>query len=240
MIDIHNHVLFGVDDGAKTLADSLNMLKEAKKMGFTELILTPHYFSYKKYLSPVLENQKRFDLLNAAQKKEGINLNLYLGNELLYKYKLENLLNQAIYKPLGKSPWFLVETERRGGTPIGLLNFCDFLLSKGYKMILAHPERYDFVQEEPEWIDTFREHGILIQCNYLSLIDYYRYPAKETLETLLLNDKVDLLASDAHQADGFTLYAEAEKKGIDLIGKEKWQLLMTENAKKLLFNDKKC
>ncbi|MEG0495757.1 MAG: CpsB/CapC family capsule biosynthesis tyrosine phosphatase [Eubacterium sp.] len=236
MIDMHNHVLYGVDDGAKTMEDSIEMLKKAKDVGFSGVVLTPHYMCYHHFTSTVAENEVRFNALKAEIERIGLNMDLYLGSEHLYEYKLNALIDTGAFKTLGESPYFLVETIRHGGTAIGIENFMLNLQSKGYKTIFAHPERYDFVQEDPNILMEFMNRGCLIQSNYLSLTGYYGEPSKRTLETLLTHDMVQLMGSDAHQIEGYALYPQAEKLGIDLIGVEKWNAMMCVNPECILCN----
>lgn len=79
MIDMHNHVLYGVDDGAECLEDSLAMLAEAARVGYTGVVLTPHYMVYQDYTATVRENQVRLAHLERALDEAGIPITLYLG-----------------------------------------------------------------------------------------------------------------------------------------------------------------
>ncbi|MDD4691736.1 tyrosine-protein phosphatase [Eubacterium aggregans] len=234
MIDMHNHVLYGVDDGAECLEDSLAMLAEAARVGYTGVVLTPHYMVYQDYTATVRENQVRLAHLERALDEAGIPITLYLGSELFYDYELVGRIGTGAFKTLGDSPYYLVETGRQGGTALGIQNFMGKLKISGGKTILAHPERYDFVQEDPNVLLEFMAAGTLIQSNYLSLIGYYGGATQRTLETMLSHDMVQLLGSDAHQSEGYALYPEAADAGITLVGKEKWQDLVCVNPEKVI------
>lgn len=234
MIDLHNHVLYGVDDGAQTIDDSLTMIREAARVGFTTLVLTPHYMCYQGYTSPAAENAGRLERLKQAAAEAGIAMTLHLGNELLYDYQLNSLMGKGVFRPLGSTGWCLAETVRHGGSSLMIEQFRRTLEAAGCQMILAHPERYDFVQEDPNILFDFIEKGCLIQANYLSLTDYYKPPARATLEIMLTHGMVQLMGSDAHQADAYTRYPEAEARGIALIGEEAWRRLMVDNPEILL------
>ena len=80
MIDIHNHLLFGIDDGAKTIDESIDVLKDLEKAGYKSIILTPHYIKDSNYSIPANENYKRLKALKESLKENNININLYLGN----------------------------------------------------------------------------------------------------------------------------------------------------------------
>ena len=92
MIDIHSHILPGIDDGAKTLSHSLDVIKEAVNNGVTDIIATPHYVNETIYVSPRVENVKLLAKLRAAAKAEGIPVNLYLGNEIYIDNNIPELL----------------------------------------------------------------------------------------------------------------------------------------------------
>ncbi|MDO4287976.1 MAG: capsular biosynthesis protein [Eubacterium sp.] len=234
MIDMHNHVLFGVDDGAQSLEDSVAMLDKAREVGFTGVVLTPHYMCYQNFTSPVAENEKRTAQLREVLRRIGLEMDIYLGSELLYEYKLGELIDTGAFKPLGDTKYFLVETIRHGGSEAGLMNFIQRLQTLGYQAIFAHPERYDFVQEDPNVLIDFMKKSCLIQSNYLSLTGYYGPRAKDTLKIMLEHDMVQLLGSDAHQVEGYALYPNAAAEGISVIGQEKWQQIVCTNPDILL------
>ena len=239
MIDMHNHVLFGVDDGAQCIEDSVAMLDTAKSVGFTGAVLTPHYMCYQNFTSPVAENEKRLAQLKEVIRRLGLEMELYLGSELLYEYKLGDLLDTGAFKPLGNTRYFLVETIRHGGSEASLMNFINRLKAAGYETVFAHPERYDFIQEDPNVLLDFMKKGCLIQSNYLSLTGYYGAKAKDTLKIMLAHDMVQLMGSDAHQAEGYALYPNAEAEGVAIVGEEKWQEIVCTNPKILLSGERK-
>ena len=210
MIDMHNHVLYGVDDGAQSIEDSVEMLFKAKEVGFSGVVLTPHYMCYQNFTSPVAENKKRCETLKKILERAGLELNLYLGSELLYEYQLVDLIDKEEFTTLAGTPWFLVETIRHGGTAIGVQNFMHKLKEKGYKA--------------------------MIQCNYLSLIGYYGEPSRRTLEILLKHRMVQLMGSDAHQVEGYERYPEARAAGIALVGEDEWNRIMCRNPELLIKN----
>ena len=98
MIDIHNHLLFGIDDGAKTLDESIDVLRDMEKYGYKSIILTPHYIKDSNYSAPAKENYKRLKILKEELIKNNININLYLGNEIYIDDEIYNmLLNREVY-----------------------------------------------------------------------------------------------------------------------------------------------
>ena len=93
MIDIHNHILPAVDDGSKSIAESIEILKQAKKCGITDIIITPHYINGSTYQADTKILKSKLEELKKESKKENIDINLYLGNEVFIEYNLLELLN---------------------------------------------------------------------------------------------------------------------------------------------------
>ena len=93
--DLHSHILYGIDDGSKTIEESIQLLKEAEKKGIDEMILTPHYVDHSKYMCNNEEKAKIFKKLVNRAKKEKINIKLYLGNEIFFsRHILEFIKNK--------------------------------------------------------------------------------------------------------------------------------------------------
>ena len=234
MIDLHNHILFGVDDGAQTISDSIAMIKSGVEQGFDTFVLTPHYMIYRGYTSPFSKNKKIFEQIVKACQAEGINANLILGSEIQYEFALTECYEENLYSTMGDTDYYLIETTRQNGTALGILNFVLFLEKQGKKAILAHPERYDFVQDDPNVLLDFIHRGVLIQSNYLSLIDYYDQKTTETIKIMLEHQMVHLMGSDAHQTEAYELYPRAKAVGAEIIGERQWNTFFTDNAEMFL------
>ncbi|MEG0509637.1 MAG: CpsB/CapC family capsule biosynthesis tyrosine phosphatase, partial [Eubacterium sp.] len=113
------------------------------------------------------------------------------------------------------------------------------LQAKGYSTILAHPERYDFVREDPNILLDFMDKGTYIQTNALSLIGFYGSGSKETAEIMLEHDMVQFLASDAHRVKSYELMEKALNKAEEIIGKNKLGQIMNYNPAMVLGNKDK-
>jgi protein-tyrosine phosphatase len=238
MIDMHNHVLYGVDDGAENLTDSLAMIEAAVSAGFDTLVLTPHYMTYRGYTAaPEFCNQRKAEIETALLKNR-VPVRLIAGNELLYDYDLLRAFDAGKFQPIGATDYYLIETTRQGGSALALQNFMHQLHRMGKKTILAHPERYDFVQDDPNVLLDFMAAGTLIQGNYLSLLDYYDHATTAAFKIMLEHQMVQLVASDAHQAEGYALYPEAAAVGREMVGEEAWQRLTTVHPRAVLANEK--
>ena len=238
MIDMHNHILFDTDDGPKEIEESVRMIETAVEAGFDELMLTPHYFPNGPYLKTTKENTEKFELLKRVVEKAGIPVKLFLGSEIMYAYHVPDLVCSGDFKTLGDTCYFLLETQRRGATAEGLLGVVRKLEQMGFSSVFAHPERVDFVQEEPEILLDFISRGCLIQCNYLSLTDYYGPAPERTIRQLLEMGLVHTIGSDAHQKEAYELWPQADERGKAAAGEDSWKRITMDNPAKLLAGEK--
>ena len=219
MIDIHTHVLYGIDDGSPTIENSLEMLRVAERIGFRGVVLTPHYMSYTNFVSRVTEN-----------------IQLFLGNELYYEPDMIQMVEAGEFTTLNKSNYFLVETMRHDSSVEHLQEFLYRLQAKGYSTILAHPERYDFVRENPNVLLDFIDKGTYIQTNALSLTGFYGSASKETAEIMLEHNMVQFLASDAHRVKSYELMERALERAEEIVGRKKFEQIMNLNPAIVLSN----
>lgn len=207
MIDLHCHIIFDTDDGAKTLKNSINMLREAYKAGFTKICCTPHYV-VPQYTKTKLENKEKLEIIKKELIKENINMELFLGNEIYIADNMKELLSQGIISTIGNTKYVLVEfplTQKL----LGAEDMIDSLIFAGYTVILAHPERYIYAQKNLEFFDTYIEKGVYLQGNYESLIGKYGSGAQKAIKKLLKEKKIDLMATDTHREN--STYTKMEK-----------------------------
>lgn len=237
MIDLHTHVLPNTDDGSKKLEQSLNMLREAKEAGFNIICCTPHYLE-QKCLKTRKENIQTIKSLREAVKENGINVKLLLGNEIyIYEKILEELESNKI-SCIGKSNYLLIELPMKQE-----IKYIDevFLkiIGKGYRIIIAHPERYTYVQKDPNYLVKLIKMGIYFQGNYLSIIGGYGKPAEKTIKTLLKNNLIHILATDSHSDNSiYKKMDEINKKINKIIDEEYFKVLSYVNPKLVLKNEK--
>lgn len=236
-IDIHSHILYGIDDGSKTLEESIEIIKQHIEMGFTSIVATPHYIENSKYIT---NNQKKQNILNNLKKEiknKNLNVNLYLGNEVFINNNLEKLLNTNEISSINGSKYLLIELPMHNK----IKNINDIIYElriKGIIPIIAHPERYEFVQKNPKIVKDWIEEGALLQSNYGSIIGIYGNKAKKTIKKLLKQNKITFLATDIHFPNNkIYLNMEKIKKKIKkIIGEEKLKELMITNPKKIISN----
>ena len=230
MIDLHCHILPDVDDGSRDIEESIQLLKEAYQNGFTDIIVTPHYMQeyYEKDKTQIKEK---------IEELQEINVNLYQGNEIYVCREIVDLLKDGYAVPLNETNYVLFELPMHN--KIMYLNDVIFsLLSSNYKPVLAHPERYEYVQKNPEYLIELMEKGVLLQSNYASILGYYGKEAKQTIITLLQNNMIQFLGSDTHRQG--TIYADMKKILEELekyCSEETIQALTQINPGKLLKNE---
>ena len=118
MIDIHSHLLFGVDDGSRTLEESVHVIKKLSEVGYTDIILTPHYINDSTYVSTREENLDVLKRLKVGLIRNNVNVNLYLGNEIYIDSEIANLLKNNIISSLNDTKYLLIELPMSGENEI--------------------------------------------------------------------------------------------------------------------------
>ena len=234
MIDIHNHLLFGVDDGSQTVEKSIKILKKMEEKGYTDVILTPHYIVDSQYDNPKNDNLKRMKILQDELKKNGISINLYLGNEIFIDDKIYDLVDRDIISTLNNTNLLLIELPMSGEYS-GYQEFFAFLMSKGYKVVLAHPERYVTFQKDFNNVYEMVKMGVYLQCNIDSMVNKYGPDAKRVLTRLLKENLVSFLATDIHhEKHDYDIWNVAKDRILEIISEKDFKELTEDNPKLLL------
>ena len=236
MIDIHSHIIPNVDDGARSVEETFNILKEAQEAGFTDVILTSH-FLLNYYETNAQELIFWKEKLQEVLKKQGTKINLHSGMEIYITNQMEELLENKKILTLANSRYMLIELPL--ATNVKYFDYVVYYLeAKGIKPIIAHPERYKCVQKDPDIVEEYIEKGCLIQCNYGSIVNLYGREAEKTIKTLLKKNQVHFLGSDVHREKGtYLIILDAIKKIRKIIGENKINELTTINPKKILQNE---
>lgn len=197
MIDFHSHILPGVDDGAESIEDTMQLIKEASCAGFTKIISTSHYIEEQYEYDQ--DTRKQFlEILNSGIKTLGEDIQLYLGSEIYASYNMVELLEDAKASSINNSRYVLFELPMQNEIP-NLKNLIYNLFDNNYIPIIAHPERYSYVKEDPNWLIELIELGVLFQANYGSIIGIYGKQAQKTVKQLLKNNMIHFLGSDVHR-----------------------------------------
>lgn len=236
MKDLHSHILMGIDDGSKDINESIKILRQAQEKNITDIMLTPHYINNSIYNA---DNQKKKSLLLKLKeelKKENININLYLGNEVYIDEDIVNLIKEKKISTLNDTRYVLIELPMREE----LKNDKEIifnLITNNYIPVIAHPERYTYIQDDPNKIDKYIELGALFQGNYLSLYGNYGKSAQKTLKKLIKTNKITFLGSDIHKSSTDYKTEKLEKKLLKLTkNKEIVENLMNNNFEYLINN----
>lgn len=200
MIDIHSHILPGVDDGPADMAESLEMCRRAAKEGITTMVATPHCFDgiYVISRDGVAE---RVAELNARLAAEGIPVAVLSGAENHACLELPRLFQEGRLSTLNNACYVLVEFPVFGIPPGFDALFFELRLL-GARIVIAHPERYHAVQRNPEALRPLVDLGALVQITASSLTGQFGHPARKCAQALLRQGLVHVLASDAHSAEG--------------------------------------
>jgi protein-tyrosine phosphatase len=196
MIDIHSHILPGVDDGAKDIEMTLEMLRAAEKSGTKSIIATPHY-CLEFAETPYLEIKDIILKLKKLTKSEGINIDIYSGQEVYFFEEIVNTFKEGIIGTLNDSRYMLIELPMREYEK-SFLDVIYELQVLGIVPILAHPERYNYIIENPSLVNKLIDENILFQMNAGSISGKYGKSVKRTSEILLENNIYNFIGSDAH------------------------------------------
>ena len=237
MIDFHSHILPNIDDGSRSIEETFNLIKEAEKAGFESVISTSHYME-NYYETDVPEREVWVKAILENLKTKNINTNLYLGNEIYFTDNIIELLEKRKASTINDTSYVLFELPLNA-EPMNLYDVIYDMLQYKLVPILAHPERYSFVQKEPELVYDLIEKGVLMQANYGSIIGQYGEKAKMIVRRLLENNMIHFLGSDVHRQN--TIYPKIPQileEIADIIGEEKLEEITTKNPK-LVLNNKK-
>ncbi len=195
-VDMHSHLIPGIDDGSPTMATTINYLKEMNQLGFQKIITTPHIMSdfYPNTSSIINEGL-------ASIKKELLSSNLSIqieaAAEYLMDFYFEKLLADNDILSFGKEKYVLVELSFVSIYPNFEKVIFD-LLTRGYQPILAHPERYNYLHNNFKSYAHIKDLGCMMQINIPSLLGYYGKPTKLIANQLIKNGLIDFLGTDLH------------------------------------------
>jgi protein-tyrosine phosphatase len=210
MIDIHSHILPGIDDGSKSMTMSLEILSGLEEQGITDVICTPHYINETNQVSPSWKNQELLNRLKQKAEEKGLKIKLYLGNEIYIDRDISKLIRSKKIAPLATSKYILVELPISGV----FQQYEDILLNlkqKGWKVILAHPERYHSFQKDYKKVEEMNRIGILLQCNLGSFIGQFGKAAKKTAQKMAKDKLIYCVGTDIHHPRDYNEIAKAKK-----------------------------
>ena len=195
-VDMHSHLLPGIDDGVQTIAESLTCIKALQNLGYKKLICTPHIISdmYPNDRETILP---RLEETREALKENNIDIAIEAAAEYMVDLEMEKQVLSG--EPLLTFGNNLILIEMSYVAPSPNIEQVIFQLRlKGLQPILAHPERYVFYHNNLDNYQRFIDLGCMLQMNLLSLLGYYGKQIKLVAEKLLKNKMIDLLGTDMH------------------------------------------
>jgi len=235
MIDIHAHVLPDVDDGSDSLETSLEMLSQAAESGVTALVSTHHCNipgEYDNYADALLE--EAFQAFSDAVKRAEPGVELFRGMEVFATPELPELLDRGRVWTINGTAYFLTEFSF-AENPYFCLDVLADCSAMGYQPIIAHPERYYFLQDDLDLAYELCTAGYGLQINKGSLLGRFGIRAEHTARLLLDHGLAACVASDAHGAVQRTTYMdEVRDLLISDYGESYMRLLLEENPQRIL------
>jgi protein-tyrosine phosphatase len=196
-IDIHTHILPGLDDGPKNLEESAALARCYTDMGITQVIATSHYIPGTAWAASSQLILEKIAELQVYLQRNSIPLAIFPGMEIAYHKKLQEHLETQTFLPLGTSGYYLLEPSFTDSAET-LFHCLDQLLEQGWKIILAHPERIPGLREMGNPIDELVRQGLRIQVNTGSLLGKFGAESKHVGLQFIESNCVHYLASDAH------------------------------------------
>lgn len=194
--DMHSHLLPGIDDGAPDMETSLQLIKGMAAVGYSKLITTPHVMwdMYKNTREIILD---KLELVRTAVKAEGMNIEINAAAEYFLDDYVAGLLKNK--KPLLTVSGKMVLVEFSLAQPsMSLKDILFEMQMKGYQPIIAHPERYIYLERNKEFYEELKNIGCLFQLNLLSLTNHYGKSVNSLAQYLIKKDYYDLVGTDLH------------------------------------------
>ena len=194
--DIHSHILPGIDDGSPDIETSLQLVKGIYDLGITKTVATPHIISDMYRNTPDTINGALATLRSACF-EAGIKVEISAGAEyMLDDYFLKLLSEDAPLLCIHKN---VVLTEQSYASASNNLHEMSFeIMKRGYRPIMAHPERYYYYHDKYDQYSRLKDMGFLLQVNILSLVGYYGKPAAKAAKYIMDHDLADLVGTDMH------------------------------------------
>ncbi len=194
-IDIHSHLLPGIDDGATDISNTINLLEGIRKIGFTKCIATPHT------LPEIWENTSDGIMETFHTTKNNLEEPL---QTMLHHAASEYMINEAFLDRLNSEPLLTIKDNivliemSYMNPPLALKEIIFEIQIKGYQPLLAHPERYLFYHQNTKMYTTLKELDVKFQMNLLSSVGYYGSKVAIAADFLLKENYIDFVGTDVH------------------------------------------
>ena len=195
-VDMHSHLLPGIDDGAKDLEDSLMLIRGMKELGYQKLVTTPHImWDMYRNTRPII--QEKLEIVRKALQQENIDIEIDAAAEYFLDEHVMQLMEKK--EPLLKISGNMVLTEfSMAFAPLNVKDIIFEMQMNGYQPVIAHPERYVYLQHQKDFFVELKDAGCLFQLNLLSLSGGYGRAVTDLAGWLLKNDFYDMAGTDLH------------------------------------------
>tara|TARA_Y100000746_G_scaffold61021_1_gene49629 strand:+ start:277 stop:1011 length:735 start_codon:yes stop_codon:yes gene_type:complete len=200
-VDLHSHLIPGIDDGAKDLVDSVTIIKELINQGFSKIITTPHIMSdlYKNTPETI---HSGLEILKRRLANDNIEIDISAAAEYYVDYDFEQRIGNEKFLTFGEK-YILIEFSFLE-SPRNMYDIIFKLQLEGYVVVLAHPARYQYFDLKD--YESLINRGVLFQLNLLSLIGYYSNQVKANAKLLIDNKFVSFVGTDCHNLNHARLY----------------------------------
>lgn len=239
IVDLHSHLVPGVDDGARSLEESLEAIGRLAAQGVVGIVTTPHLDASLIARADVFQRlqrnvEARWAEVTAAARERYPGMHFGLGRELMLDTPILSLEDPGVR--IAGGPYVLIEFPRLN-IPPGIADALGRVSLAGYRPVIAHVERYHYDGDPEEAIEAWHEVGATMQVNQPSLLGLYGAPAEALAWRLLSQGRVDLLASDYH-GRGEPRIDRARSVMDERGGAEAWRVLTEENPRRVLAGDR--
>lgn len=238
VIDLHCHILHGLDDGADTAAESVQMALAYLQSGYSKVAATPHMVPGTAWMPSIERIKTQVGALNQTIQKNGWVLEIVSGMEIAIDPQIPDLLDEGRLLTLGHSSCLLIEPSFQQ-LPPRWEQVIFSILSKGYSILLAHPERCTQLATNQGLINRLIESGVYLQVNWGSFLGQYGRAVSRTARLMAGNGQIHCLATDRHHLgwhNSETMQATAAKLRT-MIGQENLQLITTDNPLRVLHGE---
>ncbi|MBF8807378.1 MAG: tyrosine protein phosphatase [Enterococcus lacertideformus] len=237
MIDLHCHILPGVDDGPKNLEESLEIAIEASNQGVTHLMCTPHH-NNGRFVNPAMKVKKEVSHLQSELDRRKIDLKLLVGQENRITGKLMEEIEKKEIVCFGKKNSFLLIEFPTNDVPLYAKKLLFRLVTQGYVPIIVHPERNKVFINDPNQLLPFLEMGAMTQGTAPSIVGIFGRKIQKTAKKMIQANLIQMIASDAHSLEKRNFYLKEAYSMIQKdFGEEKVNLLK-KMPMDILYNNK--
>jgi protein-tyrosine phosphatase len=231
-IDVHSHLLPGVDDGCSEVGESIQCGRMLVEAGYSQAFCTPHIWPNLPHNIPAIISQRTEELQREFD-RAGVALKLLPGGELNLRAEMLEWSREQIptFGMNGKYCFFDLWVNE---LPAFFWPVVEHLKNLGLKVLVAHPERMRAVQEEPGLVEEFLQHGLLLQGNLQCFSDAAESPTRRMVEKFLREGRYFVLGTDTHRPDTLAMRLSGLKKANDLVGEEYVDQLTKTNPMELV------